>query len=272
MSPEEPPEGLTSFEDRDLRPGELLRWVYDTLPGVLLEDSATDRSAMERNDEEDFKKEVYKGFVGFEAKFSSTSGMHNFERVGDLNVGWSIEKEHVNEDIDIAVIAKRNTGVEPLDKQQNLRHDELLYRHLASHICTAERHQVLLQLPSPDSNTWHIRMPRCSHNMGTGSCYNSKHWWQETQIISVTIDNTLVSAKNGPRVPNDDRLDLCAENAAHLKRKKKQLHLLCNHSRISLHKDQSNTFFDSKKAQSWSNVKPLDDTLINFKRVDTQNP
>ncbi|RKK98519.1 hypothetical protein BFJ68_g13594 [Fusarium oxysporum] len=329
MSPEEPPEGMTSLEDRDLRPGELLRWVYGTLPGVLLEDSATDRSAMERSDEEDFKKEVYKGFVGFEAKFSSSSGMHNFERadtlgdasvapsaqhpsddsflqieksieysnrVGDLNVGWydmvktlpyylwetlagrmsdlnrSIEKEHVNEDIDIAVIAKRNTGAEPLDKQQNLRHDELLYRHLASHICTAERHQVLLQLPSPDSNTWHIRMPRCSHNMGTGSCYNSKYWWQETQIISVTIDNTLVSAKNGPRVPNDDRLDLCAENAAHLKRKKKQLHLLCNHSRISLHKDRSNTFFDSKKAQSWSNVKPLDDTLINFKRVDTQNP
>ncbi|KAL5585948.1 hypothetical protein FOBRF1_015818 [Fusarium oxysporum] len=79
MSPEEPPEGMTSFEDRDLRPGELLRWVYGTLPGVLLEDSATDRSAMERSDEEDFKKEVYKGFVGFEAKFSSSSGMHNFE-------------------------------------------------------------------------------------------------------------------------------------------------------------------------------------------------
>ncbi|KAM5364932.1 hypothetical protein ACJA88_012774 [Fusarium oxysporum] len=329
MSPEEPPEGMTSFEDRDLRPGELLRWVYGTLPGVLLEDSATDRSAMERSDEEDFKKEVYKGFVGFEAKFSSSSGMHNFERadtlgdasvapsaqhpsddsflqietsieysnrVGDLNVGWydmvktlpyylwetlarrmsnlnrSIEKEHFNEDIDIAVITKRNTGAEPLDKQQNLRHDELLYRHLASHICTAERHQVLLQLPSPDSNTWHIRMPRCSHNMGTGSCYNSKYWWQETQIISVTIDNTLVSAKNGPKVPDDDPLDLCAENAAHLKRRKKQLHLLCNHSGISLHKDQSNTFSDSKKAQSWSNVKPLDDILINFKRVDTQDP
>lgn len=80
MSPEEPPEGMTSLEDRDLRPGELLRWVYGTLPGVLLEDSATDRSAMERSDEEDFKKEVYKGFVGFEAKFSSSSGMHNFER------------------------------------------------------------------------------------------------------------------------------------------------------------------------------------------------
>ncbi|EXK27691.1 hypothetical protein FOMG_15919 [Fusarium oxysporum f. sp. melonis 26406] len=361
MSPEEPPEEMTSFEDRDLRPGELLRWVYGTLPGVLLEDSATDRSAMERSDEEDFKKEVYKGFVGFEAKFSSSSGMHNFERydpiasseaqarmedvkdtlrffntqlvdspradtlgnasvapsaqhpsddsffqieksieysnrVGDLNVGWydmvktlpyylwetlagrmsdlnrSIEKEHVNEDIDIAVITKRNTGAEPLDKQQNLRHDELLYRHLASHICTAERHQVLLQLPSPDSNTWHIRMPRCSHNMETESCYNAKYWWQETQIISVTIDNTLVSAKKGSKVPDDDPLNICAENAAHLERRKKQLHLLCNRSRISLHKNQSNTFSDIKKAQSWSNVKPLDEILINFKRVDAQDP
>ncbi|KAG4282129.1 hypothetical protein FPRO06_11032 [Fusarium proliferatum] len=328
MLSETPPEKNDGFEYQNLRPGELLRWVYDTLPGILqnipipgqtlvLDNPIADSSVTEDNDkeEENFKVELCKRVVKFEAKLSSRSGVHNFQgedplsdsetqarnnniedvlgflstqlakmpnddiiayksslpssaeqntdvafspilesleyskRNGHVDGGWfrmltklpyalweslaemtgnlnkSVENRHVKKDIDLALAKKRTEADEPVVEQQSLRHDELLYHHLASQICPAGKHQVLLQLPRPDSKVWHIRMPRCSDKGEKTSCLDSGGWWERTQIISVTID-----------------------------------------------KDMSNTLLDGKKAQSWKNLKPLNDRLETYDQVGIQSP